>query len=183
MVRLIVLGVLIAWVLGAALAAPLLGMSRGAAVMLGVILVVSGPTVVGPLLAFVRPMPCRVRGILTARFLWPTDRPGLTFPHSSLADRRPIGCPFSSCCYVLKRNSGIARKRTPATASKLLLCACDSGLRPQKGAIHPRRLAREQTAAWRCLGYGRAGLMSAVLPISLRLTRCRATSWKRSSRP
>jgi NhaP-type Na+/H+ or K+/H+ antiporter len=54
-VRLIVLGVLITWVLGAALAAPLLGMSRGAAVMLGVILVVSGPTVVGPLLAFVRP--------------------------------------------------------------------------------------------------------------------------------
>jgi NhaP-type Na+/H+ or K+/H+ antiporter len=33
----------------------LLGMSRGAAVMLGIILVVSGPTVVGPLLGFVRP--------------------------------------------------------------------------------------------------------------------------------
>jgi NhaP-type Na+/H+ or K+/H+ antiporter len=54
-VRLIVLGVLITWALGAAVAAPLLGMSRGSAVMLGVILVVSGPTVVGPLLAFVRP--------------------------------------------------------------------------------------------------------------------------------
>ena len=54
-VRLIVLGVLITWVAGAFLAVPLLGMSRGAAVMLGVILVVSGPTVVGPLLAFVRP--------------------------------------------------------------------------------------------------------------------------------
>jgi hypothetical protein len=37
------------------LAAPLLGMSAGAALMLGTILVVSGPTVVGPLLAFVRP--------------------------------------------------------------------------------------------------------------------------------
>jgi NhaP-type Na+/H+ or K+/H+ antiporter len=36
-------------------AAPLLGMSRGAAVMPGIILVVSGPTVVGPLLSFVRP--------------------------------------------------------------------------------------------------------------------------------
>jgi NhaP-type Na+/H+ or K+/H+ antiporter len=47
--------VLITWVLAAALAAPLLGMSRGAAVMLGIILVVSGPTVVGPLLGFVRP--------------------------------------------------------------------------------------------------------------------------------
>ncbi len=54
-VRLIVLGVLITWALGAVVAAPLLGMSRGSAVMLGVILVVSGPTVVGPLLAFVRP--------------------------------------------------------------------------------------------------------------------------------
>jgi NhaP-type Na+/H+ or K+/H+ antiporter len=54
-IRLIVLGVLITWVLAAALAAPLLGMSRGAAVMLGIILVVSGPTVVGPLLGFVRP--------------------------------------------------------------------------------------------------------------------------------
>ena len=30
-------------------------MSRGAALMLGIILVVSGPTVVGPLLGFVRP--------------------------------------------------------------------------------------------------------------------------------
>jgi NhaP-type Na+/H+ or K+/H+ antiporter len=54
-VRLIVFGVLITWAFGAFLAAPLLGMSRGAAVMLGVILVVSGPTVVGPLLSFVRP--------------------------------------------------------------------------------------------------------------------------------
>ncbi len=54
-IRLIVLGVLITWILAAAVAAPLLGMSRGAAVMLGIILVVSGPTVVGPLLSFVRP--------------------------------------------------------------------------------------------------------------------------------
>jgi NhaP-type Na+/H+ or K+/H+ antiporter len=54
-IRLIVLGVLITTVLGAAVAAPLLGLSRGAAVMLGIILVVSGPTVVGPLLSFVRP--------------------------------------------------------------------------------------------------------------------------------
>ena len=54
-VRLIILGVLITWVLAALVAAPLLGMSRGAALMLGIILVVSGPTVVGPLLRFVRP--------------------------------------------------------------------------------------------------------------------------------
>ncbi|RPF36807.1 sodium:proton antiporter [Streptomyces sp. TLI_185] len=54
-VRLIWIGVLITWVLGALLAAPLLGMSQRAAIMLGAILVVSGPTVVGPLLSFVRP--------------------------------------------------------------------------------------------------------------------------------
>jgi NhaP-type Na+/H+ or K+/H+ antiporter len=54
-IRLIVLGVLVTWAVTASLAAPLFGMSRGAAVMLGIILVVSGPTVVGPLLTFVRP--------------------------------------------------------------------------------------------------------------------------------
>jgi NhaP-type Na+/H+ or K+/H+ antiporter len=54
-VRLIWIGVLITWLLGTLLAAPLLGMSQRAAVMIGAILVVSGPTVVGPLLSFVRP--------------------------------------------------------------------------------------------------------------------------------
>ena len=54
-IRLIVLGVLITTALAASVAAPFLGMSRGAALMLGIILVVSGPTVVGPLLSFVRP--------------------------------------------------------------------------------------------------------------------------------
>ncbi len=41
-IRLIIIGVLITWAFAAAVAAPLLGMSRGAAVMLGNILVVSG---------------------------------------------------------------------------------------------------------------------------------------------
>jgi NhaP-type Na+/H+ or K+/H+ antiporter len=62
-IRLIVLGVLITTALAASVAAPLLGMSRGAALMLGIILVVSGPTVVGPLLNFVRPTE-RVQEIL-----------------------------------------------------------------------------------------------------------------------
>ena len=53
--RLVILGVPITMAFGAVLAAPLLGMSAGAALMLGAILVVSGPTVVTPLLAFVRP--------------------------------------------------------------------------------------------------------------------------------
>ena len=55
-VRLIVVGVPLTWAVAALVAAPLLGMSRGAAVELGAILVVSGPTVVIPLLAFVRPV-------------------------------------------------------------------------------------------------------------------------------
>ena len=62
-VRLIGLGVPITCLLAALAAAPLLGMSRNAALMLGAILVVSGPTVVGPLLDFVRPTD-RVRRIL-----------------------------------------------------------------------------------------------------------------------
>jgi NhaP-type Na+/H+ or K+/H+ antiporter len=54
-VRLIVLGVPITMAFGAVFAALLLGMSSQAALMLGAILVVSGPTVVGPLLLFIRP--------------------------------------------------------------------------------------------------------------------------------
>ncbi len=54
-IRLILLGVPITWVVVAVVSDPLLGMSKRAAVMLGAILVVSGPTVVGPILSFVRP--------------------------------------------------------------------------------------------------------------------------------
>ena len=53
--RLVIWGVPVTMAFAAVLAAPLLGMSAGAALMTGAILVVSGPTVVGPLLAFVRP--------------------------------------------------------------------------------------------------------------------------------
>ncbi|MCE0764410.1 cation:proton antiporter [Pseudonocardia kujensis] len=53
--RLVIWGVPITMAFAAVLAGPLLGMSAGAAVMTGAILVVSGPTVVGPLLRFVRP--------------------------------------------------------------------------------------------------------------------------------
>jgi NhaP-type Na+/H+ or K+/H+ antiporter len=54
-VRLIVMGVPITLAFGAVFASLLLGMSSRAALMLGTILVVSGPTVVGPLLGFIRP--------------------------------------------------------------------------------------------------------------------------------
>jgi len=53
--RLVLWGVPITLAFGAVFAAPLLGMSSGAALMTGTILVVSGPTVVNPLLSFVRP--------------------------------------------------------------------------------------------------------------------------------
>ena len=62
-VRLISLGVPVTWLAAALCAAPLLGMSGGAATELGAILVVSGPTVVAPLLAFVRPAD-RLRRVL-----------------------------------------------------------------------------------------------------------------------
>jgi NhaP-type Na+/H+ or K+/H+ antiporter len=54
-VRLIVMGVPVTLAFGAVFAGLLLGMSGRAALMLGAILVVSGPTVVGPLLGFIRP--------------------------------------------------------------------------------------------------------------------------------
>jgi len=61
--RLVSIGVLITFASAAALAAWLLGMSEKAALMTGAILVVSGPTVVGPLLAFIRP-PERLNRVL-----------------------------------------------------------------------------------------------------------------------
>jgi NhaP-type Na+/H+ or K+/H+ antiporter len=53
--RLIAVGVPVTAALAAVFAGLLFGMSVQAALMLGVILVVSGPTVVGPLLRFIRP--------------------------------------------------------------------------------------------------------------------------------
>ncbi len=63
-IRLLAIGVPVTGVVAALVAEPLLGMSHGAAVMLGAILVVSGPTVVGPLLSFVRPTE-KLRRVLT----------------------------------------------------------------------------------------------------------------------
>lgn len=63
-VRLLAIGIPITWAAAAAMVGPLFGMSGGAAVMLGAILVVSGPTVVGPLLDFVRPTE-QTRAVLT----------------------------------------------------------------------------------------------------------------------
>jgi NhaP-type Na+/H+ or K+/H+ antiporter len=62
--NLILLGVPITWAFAGVFAGLLLGLSTGAAVMVGVILVVSGPTVVDPLMRFVQPME-KVRRILS----------------------------------------------------------------------------------------------------------------------
>jgi NhaP-type Na+/H+ or K+/H+ antiporter len=62
--RLIGVGVPITWGFAAVLAGLLFGMSFQAALMIGAILVVSGPTVVGPLLRFVRPTD-RLQRVLT----------------------------------------------------------------------------------------------------------------------
>lgn len=53
--RLITLGVLVTWAVGTITAHLLLGLDLGIALLLGAILVVTGPTVVGPLLRQVRP--------------------------------------------------------------------------------------------------------------------------------
>ncbi len=62
--RLIIFGVTISWTAAAIGGLVLLGLSIRAAVMIGVILVVSGPTVVNPLLAYVRPV-ARLRRVLS----------------------------------------------------------------------------------------------------------------------
>jgi NhaP-type Na+/H+ or K+/H+ antiporter len=54
-IRLLAFGVPITWALAAVASVVFLDMSATAAVMIGAILIVSGPTVVGPLLAHVRP--------------------------------------------------------------------------------------------------------------------------------
>ncbi|MFQ5735294.1 MAG: cation:proton antiporter [Thermodesulfobacteriota bacterium] len=54
--RLITVGALVAWALGAAAAYYILGLDLPMAVLLGSIILVTGPTVIGPLLAHVRPV-------------------------------------------------------------------------------------------------------------------------------
>jgi CPA1 family monovalent cation:H+ antiporter len=54
-VRLCTVGVLISWILGSLLAWGLLGIQLKLAILLGAVLVVTGPTVVAPLLRYIRP--------------------------------------------------------------------------------------------------------------------------------
>ncbi len=61
--RLITTGMLVTWGIAAGAAIVILNLSSGIAVLFGAVIVVSGPTVVGPLLRSVRPRP-RMRTIL-----------------------------------------------------------------------------------------------------------------------
>jgi len=54
-IQLVTLGVLVTWAAVAVIAVPLFGLPTDLAVLLGALLVVSGPTVVGPLLRLTRP--------------------------------------------------------------------------------------------------------------------------------
>ena len=53
--RLVSLGILVTWAVGTVAAYLLFDLSFEVALVLGAVLVVSGPTVVGPLLSFIRP--------------------------------------------------------------------------------------------------------------------------------
>jgi NhaP-type Na+/H+ or K+/H+ antiporter len=96
--RLLGLGVVVTWFSAALIAVPLLGLTLHAALMLGVILVVSGPTVVAPLLDFIRPSE-RLRHILA----W----------EGSLID--PVGGVLGALVF-----HGIASAHKPVPGSRLL---------------------------------------------------------------
>src|SRR5262249_12880888 len=53
--RVVTVGILVTWAIGTVAAYLLFDLSFGVALVLGAVLVVSGPTVVGPLLEFIRP--------------------------------------------------------------------------------------------------------------------------------
>src|SRR6516162_2541175 len=124
--RLVIVGVPITWALGAVVGGPLLGMSAGAAVMLGAILVVSGPTVVGPLLAFVRPSD-RLQRILSweGSLIDPVGGIlGATVFHAVLASTKGgIGHPLGQ--FLLSLGIGAAGAAVGVAVLWLCLCKLD----------------------------------------------------------
>src|SRR6516164_5636519 len=121
--RLVYCGVPITMAFAAVLAGPLLGMSAGAALMLGAILVVSGPTVVGPLLAFVRPSD-RLQRILSweGSLIDPVGGIlGATVFHAVLASTKGgIGHPLGQFLLSL----GIGAAGAAVGVAVLWLCLC-----------------------------------------------------------
>jgi len=107
--RLIVAGVPITWAFAAVFTGLLIGMSQRAALMTGAILVVSGPTVVGPLLGFVRPTE-RVQRVL----IWEgslIDPVGgilgaVVFPAVLASTRRGVGYQFGQ--FLVGIGTGVA---------------------------------------------------------------------------
>src|SRR5262249_6954052 len=124
--RLMIWGVPVTMAFAAVLAAPLLGMSAGAAVMLGAILVVSGPTVVSPLLAFVRPSD-RLQRILSweGALIDPVGRIlGATVFHAVLASTKGgIGSPLGQ--FLLSLGIGAAGAAVGVAVLWLCLCKLD----------------------------------------------------------
>ncbi|HEX7993929.1 MAG TPA: hypothetical protein VF506_08410 [Streptosporangiaceae bacterium] len=124
--RLVIWGVPVTFALGAVAAGPLLGMSAGAAAMTGAILVVSGPTVVGPLLAFVRPAD-RVQRILSweGSLIDPVGGIlGAVVFHAVLASTHGgIGHPLGQ--FLLSIGVGAAGAAVGVTALWVCLCKLD----------------------------------------------------------
>ena len=125
--RLVIWGVPVTMAFAAVLAAPLLGMSAGAAAMTGAILVVSGPTVVGPLLAFVRPAD-RLQRILSweGSLIDPVGAIlGAVVFHAVLASTHGgIGHPVG----LFLESVGIGAVGAAAGVAVLWLCLCKLGL-------------------------------------------------------
>jgi NhaP-type Na+/H+ or K+/H+ antiporter len=126
--RLVIWGVPVTMAFAAVLAGPLLGMSAGAALMLGAILVVSGPTVVGPLLAFVRPAD-RLQRILSweGSLIDPVGGIlGAVVFHAVLASTRGgIGHPLGQ--FLLSIGMGAAGAVVGVAVLWLCLCKLDLG--------------------------------------------------------
>src|SRR5262252_170639 len=124
--RLVIWGVPVTMAFAAVLAAPLLGMSAGAALMLGAILVVSRPTVVGPLLAFVRPSD-RLQRILSweGSLIDPVGGIlGATVFHAVLASTKGgIGHPLGQ--FLLSLGIGTAGAAVGVAVLWLCLCKLD----------------------------------------------------------
>src|SRR6516162_815142 len=159
--RLVIWGVPITCAFGAVVAGPLLGMSAGAAVMTGAILVVSGPTVVGPLLAFVRPSD-RLQRILSweGSLIDPVGGIlGATVFHAVLASTKGgIGHPLGQFLLSL----GIGAAGAAAGVAVLWLCLCKLDLDDVLATTSQLATVVGVAAAWDIVRED-AGLIAAIL--------------------
>jgi NhaP-type Na+/H+ or K+/H+ antiporter len=159
--RLVIWGVPITMAFAAVLAGPLLGMSAGAALMTGAILVVSGPTVVGPLLRFVRPAD-RLQRILSweGSLIDPVGGIlGAVVFHAVLASTQH-GLAYQLGQFLL--SIGIGAAGAVAGVAVLWLCLCKLDLGEVLGTTS--QLAAVVAVAAVCdIARDDAGLIAAVL--------------------